>query len=92
MNFSDLTGAGSRRGSRRDPCQSLELRHNLPGEREDHRAGVQEPAVLPETHGGERRLGLDKNFFHNLMHFLEFLHYARVEFHRKSICLIAVCL
>jgi len=27
------------------------------GEREDHRPGVQEPAVLPEAEGGERRFG-----------------------------------
>lgn len=57
--FLDPAGAGSRWGSRRDPCQSPELWQHLPGEGEDHRAGVQESALLPETHGGQRRTRLD---------------------------------
>ena len=47
----DPASAGAGRGSGRDARQGAELRHNLTSEGEDHRAGVQEPAILPATQG-----------------------------------------
>lgn len=55
--FPDPASAGAGRGSRCDNGKGAELRHHLTGEREDHRAGVQEPAVLPEAQGGQRHSG-----------------------------------
>lgn len=54
---SDSAGAGARGGARRDARQGVELRHGVPGEGEDHRGGVQEPALLSETQGGQRHSG-----------------------------------
>lgn len=42
----DPASAGAWRGPRCDARQGVELWYHLTGEREDHRAGVQEPAVL----------------------------------------------
>lgn len=53
----DLAGAGAWRGSRCDARQGAELWHHLAGEREDHRAGVQEPAILPEAQGRQCHAG-----------------------------------
>lgn len=53
----DPASAGAARGSRCDIRQGAELRHHLTGEREDHRAGVQEPAVLPAAQGRQCHTG-----------------------------------
>lgn len=50
---SDPAGSGARGGSGCDPGEGAELRHNLPGEGEDHRAGVPQPAVLPTAQSRE---------------------------------------
>lgn len=44
------------------------LMFRSPGEREDHWSGVQEPAVLAETEGGERRSGWDWDDTHTHTH------------------------
>lgn len=53
----DPASAGAGRGSRCDIRQGAELWHHLTGEREDHRAGVQEPAVLPAAQGRQCHTG-----------------------------------
>lgn len=55
--LSDLASAGSRRGAGCYARQGAELWHHLAGEREDHRAGVQEPAILPAAQSRQRHPG-----------------------------------
>lgn len=61
----DSASAGAGRGSRCDIRQGIELWHYFTGERENHRAGVQEPALLPAAEGRQRhtRWGFKKQHF-----------------------------
>lgn len=57
VHLPDPASAGARRGSRRDICQGAELWHHFTGERKDHRAGVQEPAIFSAAEGRQCHTG-----------------------------------
>lgn len=59
-----------------------------PGEREDHRPGLQEPAVLTEAEGGERRSGWEIDIYIVIDNNKIYLMQNKSVFsHRKGACL-----